>query len=231
MLVSAICGRSISCGGQQLVSKGLLSGSIIAKALAAKRFVNYRAECSKDGTSIRPPKNKTKSMWLNPECCLDPCPDLQPRFDELYYKPSDKMKRKYTQTWVECPKIMYARKKICCYDNIIPPAFERRMHKRRKASEECKPRPTDLMPCKTMSRSICPKFVLPGCTAVRDPAKCGRPRPKRSCVKICTPYPSFSECTKKKPRPPRSVECRCLDIPSMCDVFRLLKRAHGHRKI
>ncbi|XP_011191219.1 uncharacterized protein LOC105217756 [Zeugodacus cucurbitae] len=234
MFVSALCGRSLAYGGRQLMSKAILSAPIIAQAQTAnvrgKSTINYRAQCSKDGTRLKKSMKKPKTMWFNPECCLDPCPDIQPRFDDLYYKASDKAKRKYTQTWVECPKMRIARKKICCADNIIPPTFQRRSHKRKTAEEECKPQPTNLLPCKSYPKRKCPRFILPGCKPARDPAKCGKPRPKTDCKKICTPYPSFSECTRKRKGPPRPIECHCLDIPMMCEVWIEFRRTIGKKK-
>ncbi|XP_053948797.1 uncharacterized protein LOC128857184 [Anastrepha ludens] len=235
MFSSALIGRSLSCSAPRLLPKSLLLAvPPTATAPYADRFSSSRAQCAQNVSSKKKEikEEKPKSMWLNPECCLDPCPDLLPRYDELYYKPSDKFKRVYTQTWVECPKVKTAVKKICCYKNVIPPPFKRRKFKRRTAADECKPRPTNLMPCKTRNlKTLCPKLIMPGCNAARSSTKCKRETLKAKCRKICTPYPSFSECSKKKPCPSRAVECRCLDIPSLCEVWEELRRRATFKKI
>ncbi|XP_017464341.1 PREDICTED: uncharacterized protein LOC108357782 [Rhagoletis zephyria] len=240
MLTSAAIGRSLSCAAQRILPRSIaLSAPMPTTATAAQcanRGVSSRAQCAQNVSKSKKEEekkdnDKPKSMWFNPECCLDPCPDLLPRYDELYYKPSDKLKRKYTQTWVECPRVRVAPKKICCYKKVIPPPFKRRVFKRRTAADECKPRPTDLMPCKTQKmRGKCPTVMLPGCSSARIPPKCKRSTQKANCRKMCTPYPSFSECSKKL-RPMQAVECHCLDIPSRCEVWEQLRRRATMKKV
>ncbi|XP_067619954.1 uncharacterized protein [Eurosta solidaginis] len=232
MSISANVGRSLSCVMQRLLPKSSLAATTVQ---SVKRLLSYRSDCAnaKDGSEPKEKKEEKKSMWSNPECCLDPCPDVLPRLDDLYYKPSDKLKRKYTQTWVECPKVKYARKKVCCLQNIIKPPFKKRMRRRTKGKDgECIPGKTDLMPCKqAQPRSKCPRFILPGCNPARNPPKCKRQRYKVDCRKVCTPYPSFSECVKKKARRLRPIECRCLDIPSLCEVLQEMRRQASVKKV
>ncbi|GBP09735.1 hypothetical protein EVAR_72469_1 [Eumeta japonica] len=61
-------------------------------------------------SQLRKDESQKNSMWENPECCVDTCPDFFPRFDELYYKTSDKLKRNYQQTWLSCPEIDFQSK-------------------------------------------------------------------------------------------------------------------------
>ncbi|CAD7012671.1 unnamed protein product [Ceratitis capitata] len=162
-------------------------------------------------------KEERVSMWLNPECCLDVCKDVLPRFDDLYYKPSDKAKRKYTRTWNECPELRIAPRKICCFENIsLPP-----MEKRKKSSQ---PKTACAVPvheeksCSLVANKRCVKIRLPGCNTVRDPPKCFVIKPPANCRKICTPYPAFSECMRPKPKPRRPAECNCLIVAPLCAV-------------
>lgn len=215
-----------------------------------------RHECAKDNAPICGPKNvkklkKTgcdgksggkgkkkhtqkfefKSMWENPDCCKNPCPDMQVRFDEIYYKTSDKAKRTYYQTWVECPKKKIVKKPVCDYKNFIYPKHKKRTRKGRpktacSTSDDSK----ILMKCTKKTNSKCVKITLPGCRGVRDPPKCKKVTSPADCRKICTPYPSFSECKKPKPKPKRRVECNCLRILSMCDVWAELRRRNTMKK-
>lgn len=56
------------------------------------------------------------------ECCGSDCIDKDfPSFDKCLYKESDKNKRKYQVTWVECPPLQIKPKKICCSAEVQHP--------------------------------------------------------------------------------------------------------------
>lgn len=54
-----------------------------------------------------------KSMWVLPEGYRKPCPDFVERLDEKHYKPTDKDKRRYTQTWISCKTPLKRKRRMC----------------------------------------------------------------------------------------------------------------------
>uniref|UniRef100_A0A034W6J7 Uncharacterized protein n=1 Tax=Bactrocera dorsalis TaxID=27457 RepID=A0A034W6J7_BACDO len=139
------------------------------------------------------------------ECC-PPCRDVFPRFDDLYYQPSDKEKRKYQQTWSECPRLFIVPRKICCYEHFDVPKMEKREFKR----DEDQFNNYHVKTCRNNSQSRCAKITWPGCRIGRWPPKCFVIKHSSGCLKICTPYPSYSECKRPKPKSLPPVECACL---------------------
>ncbi|XP_030563320.1 uncharacterized protein LOC115764447 [Drosophila novamexicana] len=152
------------------------------------------------------------------DCCEMDCAELEfPGFDKCLYKESDKNKRKYQITWVECPPIEIKPKKICCHVKDARPPFERRKPKERP-STACKP------PVEKCEELECPKLTMPHCRPVRVPVKCQRIRYPSDCVKVKAPYPAFSECSRPKLRKRRRSECHCWDEIPMCELLRVLNR-------
>lgn len=171
-----------------------------------------------ESKEILPERN---SMWENPECCTDPCPDYAPRFDELYYKSSNKLQRKYQQTWIACPQLQIKPKVICNFEQLQLPAMEKRSRKERPKTA-C---PQGILKmCLDSNSKKCPQMKLANCQGVRKPPKCKRQRSPTNCKKECTPYPSYSECMREDPTAPHPVECKCLNHPMMCDVWSELRR-------
>ncbi|EDV59531.1 uncharacterized protein LOC6543140 [Drosophila erecta] len=154
-----------------------------------------------------------------PECCIDPCAERFPPYDQCYYKISDKAARKYQVTWVECPPIQIKPKKICCYEAGARPPIPRRKRK------EFVPKCQENVECPS-EEGDCPRIKMPGCRPV-DNVSCHVVRRKTDCVKVKAPYPSFSECAHPPLRKPRAIECNCLDVPSSCDLIRELNRLEG----
>lgn len=186
-------------------------------------------ECGYEGIEHKPKPKKGPNedfqfyhlLTSPPECCRDQCRDIGfPTFDECLYKVSDKAKRKYQVTWVECPPIKIKPKKICCFEKGMRPPVARR--KRKAKAAECANEST------CIAQGACPKITLPRCRPVREPTRCRRQRTPSDCVKVKAPQPSFSECRRPKPGPLRQVECKCLAIPSLCDVLEY-KTNHGDR--
>ncbi|XP_052843570.1 LOW QUALITY PROTEIN: uncharacterized protein LOC128256902 [Drosophila gunungcola] len=157
-----------------------------------------------------------------PECCDDPCRDRFPLYDDCFYKISDKAKRKYQVTWVECPPIQIKPKKICCFEAATRPPIPRRKRKVFVADEKC---PTEQV-C-PVAEGLCPRITMPGCKAV-DSVSCHVVRRKTDCIKVKAPYPSFSECSRPPVRKARGIECRCLEVPSACDLVRETIRTEGN---
>lgn len=156
------------------------------------------------------------------ECCPDPCKWAYPRFDLLYYKRTDKLNRVYTQTWAECPELLRKPKIICCLDKIVMPQLPKRKPKEKPktACEVICPPPA----------SKCPRITLEGCRPARVPPKCTIVRKPANCEKKKAPYPSFSECKRDIPRPLRPIECKCLVVPSICEMWAYYKKMHSMKK-
>lgn len=167
------------------------------------------------------PIPKSNSMWENPECCKDPCPDYYPRFDELYYESSDKLKKKYQQTWVSCPELQIKSKKICIHENLKFSPMEKRVRKKRPKTA-CPVGGSRI--CMDNRSRKCPRVLLAGCRGARQPPKCKRERSPSDCLKECTPYPSYSECLRKEIDPLHPIECKCLNHPMMCEVWAEMRR-------
>lgn len=211
-----------------------------AKAFNGDKFVRYagRASCKpviepkcspenikrlKPCVNPLPPepnKNlKGGSMWENPECCKISCSEFEARYDELYYKTSDKLKRNYQQTWVSCPGLHIIEIPVCCTEEYNVAPMEKRPRKKRivttcgattgaclgKKSQKC-PRLTNL---------FCSGKTPPSCLKDRNLAPCERER---------NPYPSFSECLRCPQDPARPVECFCLRNVPMCEVWAEYRR-------
>ncbi|XP_017044492.1 uncharacterized protein LOC108090373 [Drosophila ficusphila] len=156
------------------------------------------------------------------DCCDDPCRERYPPYDQCYYEISDKAKRKYQVTWVECPPIQIKPKKICCFEAAKHPPITRRKRKEFVADAKCPQEET----CPVAS-GPCPKITLPGCKAVKD-TSCYIVRRKTDCTKVKAPYPSFSECSHAAIRKPRGIECNCLAVPSACDLLRETMKNEGN---
>lgn len=221
---------------------GELSGNLcnLCGRLTGIRESSYRKDCSKqrylppksvslhkcdEVSSKRNPRNDQepfKTYWENMECCVEECPDQFPRFDQLYDTTTDKRKKKYTVTWVECPGPCRL-KKTCYKQGASPIPFKKR--------DPCeRPRTAcPLPPCALEKGGSCTKINICGCRPARDPPKCVIPRKKTDCVRYKTQCPSFSECKKVKIRDPAMVECRCWQY-SNCQVMDALKKQKGPPK-
>uniref|UniRef100_A0A1B0AAZ4 Uncharacterized protein n=1 Tax=Glossina pallidipes TaxID=7398 RepID=A0A1B0AAZ4_GLOPL len=174
-----------------------------------------------------------KSMWgdLKPIECILPI-----RHDMEYYHSSDKLKRKYQQTWDECGAIKRKRK-ICCFDDLpeaSPACTERRKLKVQSAvpGDDGKFKIDYELLKKCMNKSIkkipkeiprCLKIRLACCQPVAKNLKC-KGKPASKCKKTCTPYPSYSECQRPPTRKRRPVECKCTRMEAGCIVVEFLKR-------
>ncbi|XP_037949944.1 uncharacterized protein LOC119680968 [Teleopsis dalmanni] len=189
-------------------------------------------ECAKKKSRKKSKKSKkeeekTESVWQHPnlECCVEKCPDMLPRFDELYFTESDKSKRKYFQTWVECPTPLKKPKVICNYERAkLPPMQKRKksdcLDTARKQSDGCS----------TAGPEKCPRIRLCGCRGARIPPVCKTwPTPK-NCKKRCAPFPSFSECMKDPFSKPRPVECNCLRKIALCELLKNRLRMQNIKK-
>ncbi|XP_036333616.1 uncharacterized protein LOC118744595 [Rhagoletis pomonella] len=167
--------------------------------------------CSKDKMKKVTCKKREFPLDFNFDECCKGCKDVLPRFDDLYYKPSDKSERKYQQTWSECPDIFIVPMKLCCTEYYAVSKMEKRKHKKLEVDQL-----EDIVVrlCRNKLSARCSKISWPGCKAVRDPPKCTATKKSSGCSKICTPYPSYSECEKKSPKFLRPAECKCLKVTS-----------------
>jgi len=147
----------------------------------------------------------------NDLCCGPNCTKPLPSFDEMYYRPSCK-DGPYQRHWVECPKFMIRKKKVCAYDKLEALNPARRVAKRRER--------TATSPDAT---GPCPHFApLARCVPGRRPPRCHGAKTPSCCRKLCAPMPCWSECKQpplaKKPHRPRECECR---FPlSLCEAER-----------
>lgn len=152
------------------------------------------------------------------------CEDRFPRFDAIYYEPSDKT-RCYQRTWSECPPVTERLKKVCCLNGIQPPEVLRRI------KEPC-PAVTCRFDYSRMRHiceniaidptSKCCKIHLPCCKPARCIVDCRPTRKKEHCNRLRAPYPCFSDMYRvAKAR--RSTECP-LGNWSICEGIRLQNR-------
>ncbi|KAH8327147.1 hypothetical protein KR074_003915 [Drosophila pseudoananassae] len=177
-----------------------------------------------------------KYLGIYPRCkipyhpepwCTDPCL-LEVRMDPLYYKPSAALDKKYECYWVEC---FQRRPKRCC--RRVPPERSYRVvynkcdHRTQK--KQCFM--VDPMPCKQDAQyTSCPKFVMCNCPLANQRVDClGPPKLRPRCRRPPTQYPCFSECQHEELSKPRPIECRCLEVPSTCELYRYMKRTRHRR--
>lgn len=173
-------------------------------------------------------KPPTCGMWECPECCLEHCPEVQKRLDELYYKTSDKLNRKYQQTWIACPDLKIKEVEVCCGDTEGMTVQKKAKRGKGVRPKTACPQPNKLkglMVCKKVeTKSKCPRFMLGNCPPARSPPDCNQFRPPSKCQKDPAPYPCYSECKKCELDALPPVECKCLDKPAMCEVWAEFRR-------
>jgi len=193
-------------------------------ASQGKKAAKKAASCVDDHPKPRRKKDIAKTfpfyhlIKFKDECCGNPCIDKDfPSFDKCLYKESDKNKRKYQITWVECPPLQIKPKKICCSEKMKRPPIVRRKPKH-KPDTACK------QPCPPKQNLYCPRIKLPRCRPARIPPRCHNVRYPADCHKIKAPYPAFSECSPRKLRKKRRTECECLDTIPYCNLLRYLNR-------
>ncbi|XP_037951116.1 uncharacterized protein LOC119681887 [Teleopsis dalmanni] len=214
---------------------GRTNGVRLGVNSVSKRFINYRKDCAirieprcseenikkskcmKDKLADAKNKKKEypfKNLIYRPECCVDICPDPFPRFDDLYYKESDKKTRIYMRTWANCEPPPPPKKLTCRFKKTLLPLNKR---------EEL-PDVACWQPCEPKGPKKCTRICLPGCKKARHPSKCFVIKKPSDCKKRCTKYPSFSECKRPPLRKGRPVECNCLKAASLCEVFNYLRK-------
>uniref|UniRef100_A0A1B0ATR0 Uncharacterized protein n=1 Tax=Glossina palpalis gambiensis TaxID=67801 RepID=A0A1B0ATR0_9MUSC len=165
--------------------------------------------------------NPKKSMWEFPECSGNICQKMPVRMDELYYKMSDK-RRTYTQTWKTGPSLRTEVSEIyppICRAHPAPTRLPRIKTRRITACRFAR-HVNWLIPCKgQIPKRPCPWFVMENCPNVygkwKNPVKC---------EKVPTPYPCYSDCERSGQVVLRSIECKCLDRPAMCEIWEQLRR-------
>lgn len=166
-----------------------------------------------------------KSMWEPPFRPYEAyCKGMLPRFDAIYYKPSNKSKL-YQRTWLECPPVRERFKKVCCLDGIQPPEVEKRV-KVKCPSVACR---FDYSRMRHIyyNRDIdptakCSKIQLPCCKAVRGTSDCRRTRKKEICRRLRPPLPCYSDLHRHD-KPRSRFECPVRKI-SICEAFHLQRR-------
>uniref|UniRef100_A0A1A9WLP7 Uncharacterized protein n=1 Tax=Glossina brevipalpis TaxID=37001 RepID=A0A1A9WLP7_9MUSC len=187
------------------------------------------------------------TMWDYPDCCANFCPGLSVRMDERHYKMSDMMKRDYQQTWISCPPLHILNVEVCppqnCEDRVV---IKRRKRARMPCDKKEKipatlacpqgKRKIELMTClkaEPPKNVICPKIPhdLPECITARKKTDCKVFHPfPITCKKDPAPYPSFSECKRERPPPLRPIECKCLVMPAICEVWELFRQRYARGK-
>ncbi|KAH8305902.1 hypothetical protein KR018_002298, partial [Drosophila ironensis] len=157
--------------------------------------------------------------------CMDPC-FFAVRLDDKHYSPSDSLGRKYQCHWVECH---HRKPKKRC--RRVPPERSYRVIakscSKQRTTPMC-PTPTP-MPCKISEpkKTTCPKIKLCNCAPTPARTDCRGPPilpPRPRCRRKATQYPSFSECKHDDIEPGRPIECRCLETPPTCIVYRQMNR-------
>ncbi|EDX15475.1 GD15280 [Drosophila simulans] len=177
----------------------------------------------------KPEEKPFRSMW-EPPCRANEqpfCKEMLPRFDAIYYHPSNKC-RCYQRTWVECSPVKQRLKKVCCLDAIEPPEILYRIRPpcpgtcpinytaRRLLCEDAE--------WKRDPTRKCPKFFHPCCKLARCNPRCSRGRKPTLCTKLRAPYPCYSEKVRGR-RPLRKRECLCLEtIPKCIALAERLRR-------
>ncbi|XP_017079535.1 uncharacterized protein LOC108113462 [Drosophila eugracilis] len=171
----------------------------------------------------KPIEEPFRSMW-EPPCVTDEqpfCKDMLPRFDAIYYHPSDKC-RCYQRTWVECPPIKQRLKKVCCLNGIKPPEIRYRI---KDPCPDCNiPYESLKLLCQRSElqrdpNCTCKKLFWPCCKPARCNTFCSRARRPSLCTKLRAPYPSFSEVGRRPPKPIRKAECQCWHPVPQCLVM------------
>lgn len=179
----------------------------------------------------KPPKPFV-SMWetipgyRDKDCIL--------RLDNLHYKPSDKNSRKYQMTWEPCPSSVKRRRKICCFESAKLPTHCKGSKRSTSSKSACESEDANLkqdyhllkmcLGKKIEKVSKCEKIVMPYCPAVAKITRCARVRLPTDCQKVCTPYPSYSECQKDPGKKPHPRECGCLSNAMVCESMRFFER-------
>jgi len=149
--------------------------------------------------------------------CTDPC-DLAVRLDDKYYKPSKSLDREFDQYWVEC---FFRKQKRCCR-KVAPERTYRVLTKKCVSAPKKAPCFTvNPMPCKQEAKtSPCPKIKLCECPPAAAINNCKLVRRHTRCRRRACQYPSFSECQHEELNTSRPIECRCLEVPPLCLVYR-----------
>ncbi|XP_030563274.1 uncharacterized protein LOC115764413 [Drosophila novamexicana] len=158
------------------------------------------------------------------KCLQDPCAWDVPRADLTYYRPSDKLKRKYPRTWIKC---VVKRRKVKMQCAWKPVPHERRKFQRIHKTSTCEADACalgaphlKLQICRPPEKTTCPRLTMPFCKTSVVPPKCKTSGRKPSkCRKRLTKYPAFSECLIDPLPTAPPVECKCLKTPSMCSIW------------
>ncbi|XP_053964409.1 uncharacterized protein LOC128867317 [Anastrepha ludens] len=185
------------------------------KVYGRKDCATHIPICGVKATAL---KNCKPRMWTleMEKCCEDLCKWAHPRFDDLYYIPSDKRKMKYQRTWFEFRDTYIAPKEICCYPRTKYAQPKKRKPRKPVAAYTSKVEYVMNLLCRNRLSPRCMKISWPGCRGGRNPPLCKPKRPDCGPRK-CPPFPSFSECRKVMRPPLRPVECACLKLePPSC---------------
>lgn len=152
--------------------------------------------------------------------CIDPC-DLAERMDDTMYRPSASLDRKFDKYWVEC---YFRKSKRCC--RKVPPERSYRVESKKcgpKAKKRMCPPTVNPMPCRQEAKAgACPRFQLCDCPPLAHTQVNCRLAPRIvRCRRRPCQYPSFSECKHEELGVGRPIECRCLEVPATCAVYRI----------
>lgn len=166
------------------------------------------------------PKPPFRSMWERPgesKWHQQPyCKQMLPRFDEMYYKPSDP-RRARQRTWAECPLVARRVNKVCCLEDIVPPEVQKRVkppcppicsvdHQQRR--DNCD---------RDFSDKQCKRLHWPCCSPARCPPTCDKNRKLADCIRMPTPHKCYSDRIQAVFK----IRHECYRLPvAMCDVIR-----------